>query len=271
MPPIRVLCVDDELAIQQMMPSVLGIHGFDVTSVGTVAKALAEIASQPFDVLIADLNIGQPGDGFTVVSSMRRTHPDCLNFILTGYPALETALQAVRSHVDEYLIKPLHPATLVATIEHKMKDRKPAEVFPTRRLSHILRDQSDEICQRTLVAMKVDPELAALPLSDEQRSDHTQEVLKELAEVLESPAANRVSLRAAVIGGEQRYAQKYPFALLAVNARLLQGVIYDVINENLLSLDLSHLMLDLKRLNENLALQAEEIVRIYMQAERRSA
>jgi CheY-like chemotaxis protein len=61
MPPIRVLCVDDELAIQQMMPSVLGLHGFDVTSVGTVAEALAEIVAHTFDVLIADLNIGEPG------------------------------------------------------------------------------------------------------------------------------------------------------------------------------------------------------------------
>jgi hypothetical protein len=201
---------------------------------------------------------------------MRRTHPDCVNFILTGYPALETALQAIRSQVDDYLIKPLYPPKMVAAIEQQLKERKPAEVLPTRRLSHILRDQSDEICQRTLVAMKGDPELAALPLSDEQRSDHTWAVLDELAKVLEGPASYRPGLRAAVIGGEQRYAQKYPFALLAVNARLLQGVIYDVINENLLSLNLSYLMLDLKRLNENLALQAEEILRIYLQAERRA-
>lgn len=130
MPPIRILCVDDEPDIVDMMPAVLNIHGFAVTSVGTVAEALAEIAAHPFEVLIADLNIGQPGDGFTVVSAMRRTHPQCINFILTGYPALETALQAIRSQVDEYLIKPLNPPQMVALIQEKLRDRKPAEIIP---------------------------------------------------------------------------------------------------------------------------------------------
>src|ERR1039457_4406444 len=102
----RILCVDDEPAIRETMPHVLRLHGFDATAVGTVAEALAQIAAQPFDVLISDLNIGQPGDGFTVVSAMRRTHPSCINFIVTGYPAFESALAAIQSQVDDFLLKP---------------------------------------------------------------------------------------------------------------------------------------------------------------------
>ena len=56
------------------------------------------------DVLIADLNVSPPGDGFTVVSAMRCTQPNCVNFILTGFPAFETALEAIRRHVDDYLL-----------------------------------------------------------------------------------------------------------------------------------------------------------------------
>ena len=44
-----------------------------------------------FDVLLSDLNIGQPGDGFTVVSAMRRVQPKAATFILTGYPDFDTA------------------------------------------------------------------------------------------------------------------------------------------------------------------------------------
>jgi hypothetical protein len=120
--------------------------------------------------------------------------------------------------------------------------------------------------------MKGDPELAALPLSDEQRLDHTRTVLKELANVLDAvPTPQKPSLPAAAQGGEERHEQKYPIALLAVNARLLQGVIYEVLHENLLSVNLSYLMPDLKRLNETLALQAEEIIRKYLQAEKRAS
>jgi len=271
MPPVRVLCVDDEPAIRMTMPAILQAQGFDATSVGTVAEALAEIAAHLFDVLIADLNIGQPGDGFTVVSAMRRTQPDCINFILTGYPAIEAALRAISSQVDEVLVKPMDAPKMMAAIEHRLRERKPTGAFQTKRLSNILSDKGDEICQRVLVAMKSDPELAALPLSDDERLDHMRMTLKELADVEATQLPPKPSLPAAAKTGEERHLQQYPIALLAVNARLLQGVIYDIIHENLLSINLSYLMPDLKRLNEILALQAEEIIRKFLQAEKHAA
>jgi DNA-binding response OmpR family regulator len=318
MPPIRILFVDDEPALRMVTPVILQAHGFDATSVGTVADALADIAAHPFDVLISDLNIGQAGDGFTVVSAMRRTQPHCINFILTGYPAIEAALRTISTQVDEILVKPMDPTKMVAAIEQRLRERTPTEVYQTKRLSNILSDKRDEICHRVLVAMKGDPELSALPLSDDERLDHmrmrlkelanvlelatlplsTQVVLKELANVLElaplllsdeerldhtqivlKELANveatqlppKPSLPAASKSGEERQRQQYPSALLAVNARLLQGVIYDIIHENLLSINLSYLMPDLKRLNEILALQAEEIIRTFLQVEKRAA
>jgi uncharacterized protein YjbJ (UPF0337 family) len=175
----------------------------------------------------------------------------------------------------------------VGQVEQRLRDPKSMDINQTRRLSYILREKNGEICRRILAVMKSDPELAALPLTDEQRLDHTQIELKELACVLEeneSPNIPRVDdsshqeqphqkpvLPAAAIGGKERQEQKYPIALLAVNARLLQGVIYEVIHENMLSINLSYLMLDLKRLNEALALQAEEIIRKFLQAEKRTA
>ena len=92
----RVLVVDDEENIRSVLQQVLEKEGFKVTTVGTVTDALALISHLHFDVLISDLNIGHPGDGFVVVSAMRRTQPDALTFILTGYPAFDTALEALR-------------------------------------------------------------------------------------------------------------------------------------------------------------------------------
>ena len=271
MPPIRILFVDDEPNIRMTMPVILRAQGFDATSVGTVAEALAEISAHPFDVLIADLNIGQQGDGFTVVSAMRRTHPDCINFILTGYPAIQAALREISGQVDEVLLKPLHPSKMAAAIEKRLREPKPMEINQTKRLSNILCDKRDEICQRIIVEMKGNPELAPLPLSDAQRLDHIRITLTELVDELESPTQKAEPLPAAAKTGEERHEQQYPIALLAVNARLLQGVIYDIIHENLLSLNLSYLMPDLKRLNEILSLQAEEIIRKFLQAEKRAA
>src|SRR6478672_9225902 len=113
----KLLFVDDEEAIRQTLPVILSANGFEVTTVATVAEAIREINRQPFEILLSDLNIGQPSDGFTVVSAMRRVQPEAATFILTGYPDFDTALQAIRSQVDDYLLKPTDVPTLINTIE----------------------------------------------------------------------------------------------------------------------------------------------------------
>jgi DNA-binding NtrC family response regulator len=71
----RLLFVDDEPVIRMSLAAVLTIHNFEVTTAATVAEALQCITSATFDILLSDLNIGNPGDGLTVVSAMRRTQP----------------------------------------------------------------------------------------------------------------------------------------------------------------------------------------------------
>ena len=123
MKPIRVLFVDDEPGMRITMPEVLRQHGFSVTAVGNVNEALDEITSAQFDVLISDWNFDHPADGFIVVSAMRRMQPKCVTLILTGYSGFETALEALRNQVDDYLIKPAEIPILVSLINEKLQQR----------------------------------------------------------------------------------------------------------------------------------------------------
>ena len=105
----RVLFVDDESAIRVTLPAILEMRGFEVTVAATVPEALDAIRSKTFDVLLSDLNIGEPGDGFTVVSAMRRTQPNCRTIILTGFPDFDKALRSIREQADDYVVKPGTP------------------------------------------------------------------------------------------------------------------------------------------------------------------
>ena len=117
---------DDERVIRETLEAILTTYGFEVSAAASVAEALQRITSEKFDVLLSDLNIGNPGDGLTVVSAMRRTQPDALTMILTGYPAFETALEAIRQQVDDYIVKPADIPALVNTIESKWRPRRPS-------------------------------------------------------------------------------------------------------------------------------------------------
>jgi len=266
--------VDDEPGICATMPVILQNHGFEVMAVSRVDEALAAITSAQFDVLISDLNIGQPGDGFVVVSAMRRTQPNCITLILTGFPGFETALQAIRSQVDDYLIKPTPVPTLVKLIEDKLTKRQPNRIVASKRLAQILRENIFEITQRALTEMKSDPLLGKLPAADEERIEHIPGVLQELASMLDSIGPSEAPLsyvRAAEAHGAKRYHLGYTVPLLATHVRLTQRAIYDVIQENLLAVNLSYFIFDLKRLSDSLGLQLEHTLMGYMEAQRRLA
>lgn len=271
----RILFVDDEPGIRATLPAILNLHGFEVTSKATVAEALLAIASSTFDVLISDLNVGQPGDGFTVVSAMRRTQPECLTLILTGYPAFAAALEAIRSQVDDYLVKPMPVPELVDAIEKRITSvgRKSRRQKASKRISEVIRKNIAEIVRRTLVATKVEPELAAIPIKDEQRVYPNPRLLVELAEMLESTVPNlmrhKSSQTAAGLQGQARRSQGYSIPLLVASLRLLESAIYEVIAENLLALDTGFIISDIKRLSSSLTWQLEETIWAYQQAGRR--
>src|SRR5437588_5017334 len=121
----RLLFVDDEEGIRTTLPTILERRGFDVRVAASVPEALSEIKTYKFDVLLSDLNIGEDGDGFTVIRAMRKAQPKCVAILLTGYPAFETAVQAIEDQLDGYLVKPADLDSLVSLIERKLRARTP--------------------------------------------------------------------------------------------------------------------------------------------------
>lgn len=270
----RVLFVDDEIGIRETLPRILTLRGYDVFCVGTVAEALGAITSRSVDVLITDLNIGQPGDGFTVVSGMRRTQSKCINFILTGYPALETALEAIRSQVDGYLLKPTSATALFAEIEAKLNNPIRYRPLPCKRLSTLLRELSNEIVERTMAYTRADLELMVLPISEEDCIAPIGEVLGLLAEVLDSSDADKARSEAVRLSAHWagiRHRQGFPIPLLIRHVRLLENAIFDFSGENLLVLDLSYFLTDLKRVNQTLLLLLEYFMKAFQELDEQAA
>jgi YesN/AraC family two-component response regulator len=270
MEAVRVLFVDDEPAIAQTMGAILRHRGYEVTAVGTVGAALAQIATSRFDVLVSDLNIGFAGDGFTVVSAMRRTHPECITLILTGYPGFDSALEAIRSQVDDYLVKPVPPTTLIDLIEQQRGKQTVSRRPVSKELWQLLRENVAEITQRALGEMKADPQLGALPISDERRVKTVPSRLEELAKMLETDKEVRLTETYVRHGMERaldRFEQGYTIPLLATHVRLVERAIFNVIHENLASLNLSHFMFDLKRMHDSMGIQLEHTLVAFLEVQ----
>jgi DNA-binding response OmpR family regulator len=264
---ICVLFVDDEPNIRLTLPAILRMHNFDVTAVGSVAAALAEINEHRFDVLIADLNIGEPGDGFTIVSAMRRTQPEAVTIIMTGFPAFETALEAIRSQVDDYVVKPARVERLVEVIQNKLQDHTPHHPLPIRSVAAILRENKEEIVERWVHAVRRDPELAVAAMDEGSRAEHIRQILDELITNLEHPRGLSLVRAESSAGdyGRSRRLSGFTMNMLISETRVLREAIASIVQENLLAVDVSNVIGEMTRISACLDAQLTQVVSAYVE------
>jgi YesN/AraC family two-component response regulator len=261
----RVLFVDDEEAIRSTLPIILAQHGFEITVAGTVPEALDIITHQKFDILLTDLNIGSPADGFILVTAMRRCQPSAATFILTGYPDFQTALEAIQKQVDDYLIKPADIPTLVSTLKKKAVQPRRLDDSPGKRTSGLIRERSGEIVERWLKELQDDLQLASINIPSEKLTDSLPQLVSDLAQLVETGETqiSVKSLRNAAIHGAARAKQGYTIPLLVTETRILNRVVGAVLQENLLSMNLSTLIPDALKVGEYLQAILEESVRAF--------
>src|SRR6202167_3777122 len=122
--PHRVLLVDDDEGVRDMMRATLEHKGFDVVPAVNVTGALKLIAAESFDVLITDLHMPNPGDGFAVIAAMRHSYPEALTLLVSGYPDVKSAMEAIVLQADEIIAKPFDMGEVTELLRRKMLTRK---------------------------------------------------------------------------------------------------------------------------------------------------
>lgn len=270
----RLLIVDDERMILETLQTIFRQHGYSVDAVATVAEALQAISRNKFDVLIADLNVGQPGDGFTVVSALRRTQPDAIALILTGYPAFDNALQAIREQVDDFLVKPIHPSELLQRVESTVR-RHPKHVpFATHRVSDIVRAGRDLILQNLMEWLRQATAEAGKPgVSEEQLLDHLPGVIEELCRCVEEgdSAPSRAATHSAEEHGRLRARQGLDLLFLCNESTAIRQSVLKVVHHNLILANMSYLFLDLTLMSDSLDEQWKISISSFLQSQRKAA
>ena len=102
----KILVVDDEESIQMLLKEALTAWGYHVTCVGTGVKALDAMQGQLFDAALVDIRMPEM-DGFTFLREVKRQDESIEVVIMTGYPTVSTAVEALKEGASDYLPKPL--------------------------------------------------------------------------------------------------------------------------------------------------------------------
>lgn len=116
----RILIVDDDATQAEMLRRVLALEGFAAEAVYSPQDALKEVALRVPDAIISDFRMGDM-TGLDLYLEIKKSHPDILFILATGYGSMETAVKAMQAGVHDFLSKPLDANELVVKLQKALK------------------------------------------------------------------------------------------------------------------------------------------------------
>ena len=263
-----VLLVDDDDAVRLSLGKILELHGFEISSASNVADALRLIGSKTFDVLLSDLHMPGPGDGLTVVSAMRHSNPKAVTLLLSAYPQMTAAANAILLQTDEILVKPMNVPSLLQVIEQRLlSGAPPARIVES--VATILERTTQSNIDLWCARVQRDPKLTSVPLSNELRCGHLYQVFRDLVARLRSfTSLGTKELRsvAAAEHGAARYRQGYSAAMLVEESRILQVSIFETLQNNLMNIDFSVLLIGVMTIADEVDSQLGQAMESFIQA-----
>jgi DNA-binding response OmpR family regulator len=118
----NILIVDDELITRQSLTDILKLEGYGTTAVPNGPAAVEYVRTHPVDLVIVDLRM--PGmDGLQVVQAINQLAPETEVVLLTAYGSMDSAVQALRLRIHDYLTKPASPPQVLASVKKGLARR----------------------------------------------------------------------------------------------------------------------------------------------------
>ena len=136
----RILIVDDDESIREVLTSILTDEGYIVEAVDTGEKAIQATQQKFYNLVLIDIRLPDM-EGTKLLTKMKDTVPKMVKIIITGYPTLQNAIEAVNKGADGYIVKPINiEETLKIIREHlrkqeeerKYSEQKMVEFIETR-------------------------------------------------------------------------------------------------------------------------------------------
>jgi len=136
----RILIVDDDENIRKVLMTILEEEGYEVEAVDTARKAIERSKKRFHNVALIDIRLPDM-EGIELLTKMYPTTPRTRKIIITGFPTLQNAVEAVNRGADAYIVKPFDVDNVLRTIgdqlrkqeqEKKYSEEKVAEFIETR-------------------------------------------------------------------------------------------------------------------------------------------
>ncbi len=140
----RIIVIDDDEGICKVVAEALKSEGYLVDTASSGKEAVEKSRSNFYNLALVDVRLPDM-EGTKLLTSMRETTPEMIKIILTGYPALQNAIDAVNKGAHGYLVKPINMAELLRTVEQQLKKQSEMKEYGQDKVAEFVETRFKEL------------------------------------------------------------------------------------------------------------------------------
>jgi two-component system response regulator AtoC len=140
----RILAVDDDENIRKVIVAILEDEGYTVESVGTAKEAIEKSKRKFYNLALIDIRLPDM-EGIELLTKFRETTPRMRKVIVTGYPTLQNAVDAVNKGADAYIVKPFDVEKVLKTIQEQLSKQQTEKEYSQERVAKFIEARVREL------------------------------------------------------------------------------------------------------------------------------
>lgn len=139
-----ILIVEDDVNIRGTLSTILQQKGYNTATARNGQEAIQKSKTKFFNMALLDIKLPDI-EGTKLLTMMQENTPKMVKIMITGYPSLENAVEALNHGADAYIIKPVKPEKLLALIEEKLEEQSQAKKMTEEKVTEWIKSRAHEI------------------------------------------------------------------------------------------------------------------------------
>jgi DNA-binding NtrC family response regulator len=139
----RILVVDDDESVRKVLVAALERKGYIVDTAESGGEAVRKSYENFYNLALIDIRLPDM-EGTRLLSEMKETVPKMVKIIVTGYPGLQNAIEAVNRGADGYVLKPLNMENVLGTIKEKLRKQQEERKYSEEKVKEYIETRAKE-------------------------------------------------------------------------------------------------------------------------------
>ena len=140
----RILIVEDDKNIRKTMKNILQQSGYQTDTAKTGQEAEQKAKAKIYNLALLDIKLPDM-EGTQLLAKLHENTPKMVKIMVTGYPSLENAMEALNQGADAYVTKPVKPAKLLALIKEKLEKQNQDEKMTENKVTDWIKTRAHQL------------------------------------------------------------------------------------------------------------------------------